>query len=195
MKEQIEKWESLDFIGYPDYSVSSLGRVKSFKYKKEKLLKLLINSYGYYGVNLCSNGKCGNYVVHRLVAVAFLSNKLFETNLVVNHIDSNPLNNKLENLEIVTQRQNLSIERVIKKNNKSNFSENMDVGVSYRKDNKKFTLNICVIKEKVSTLGYYKTIKNANIASSLVYKMIDKNYDETKIKSVLNRFRKLYKIN
>ena len=195
MKEQMEKWKSLDFIGYPDYSISSLGRVKSLKYKKEQLLKLRINNDGYYDVVLYSDCNRRNYKAHRLVAVAFLDKKLFETNLVVNHKDSNKLNNKLDNLEIVTQRQNLSIERVIKKNNKSNFSENMDVGVSYRKDNKKFTLNICVIKEKVSTLGYYKTIKNANIASSLVYKMIDKNYDEMKIRLVLKRFRRLYKIN
>ena len=92
-------------INHPDYMISNLGRVISIK-TYPKLLKT-DESTGYQRVMLCSGGgTMKRYYVHRLVYSTFNSAKDIE-NLVINHIDSNGLNNKLENLEAVTQAQNV----------------------------------------------------------------------------------------
>lgn len=104
-KEEI--WKSVpDYIGY--YQVSNLGRVRSldrivnhgsgtFQYKKGVVLTQSKSSSGYYSVTLIKGGHRKIFMVHRLVAGAFLENKL---NLpIVNHRDENKLNNRLENLE------------------------------------------------------------------------------------------------
>ena len=79
------------------YQVSNLGRVKSLKFGKEKIIKPGKDSKGYLRVNLYENGKHKTVKVHRLVANAFIDNPL---NLPqVNHIDENKENNIVDNLE------------------------------------------------------------------------------------------------
>ena len=98
-----EVW--LPIPNHPDYMCSNLGRVISIK-TFPKLLKT-DESTGYQRVMLCSgNGQMKRYYVHRLVYSTFNPSKDIE-NLVINHIDSDGLNNKLENLEAITQAQNV----------------------------------------------------------------------------------------
>ena len=62
------------------------------------------NNNGYLSVTLSKNGKTKMFLVHRLVANAFIQNPL---NLpVINHRDENPLNNHVDNLEFCTQKYN-----------------------------------------------------------------------------------------
>ena len=101
-----------DIPGYEGmYQVSNLGRVKSFKLNGEKILKQGIGGNGYFLVNLCNEGKRKNVNVHQLVAITFLNHTPDGYKLVVDHIDNNPLNNRLENLQLVTARYNLSKDR------------------------------------------------------------------------------------
>lgn len=86
------------------YEISNYGRVKSLKFNREKILKpVLIN--GYPTVMLCKNGIAIRFDIHRLVAEMFL-NKSEEKN-EVNHIDGNPQNNKVTNLEWCTHLENV----------------------------------------------------------------------------------------
>ena len=64
-----EIWKPID--GYEKYYVSSLGRIKSLKHKKEKILTAFPNNKGYYRVCLSHNGLCRHFLVRRLVAAAF----------------------------------------------------------------------------------------------------------------------------
>lgn len=120
----IEIWK--DIKGYENiYQVSNLGRVKSLNrlhgtsgriIYKEKVLKPSENKNGYYSVKL--KGK--PFKIHRLVLETFypINNSLLE----INHIDSNKANNKLENLEWVTHKQNMehaSINKLFKDRRKS----------------------------------------------------------------------------
>jgi len=94
-----EIWKKIE--GYPNYKISSFGRIKS-----KIILKNILNGKGYLQVNLSSNGKIKISLVHRLVANAFLKNP--KEKPYINHIDNNPKNNHLSNLEWCTQRENLA---------------------------------------------------------------------------------------
>lgn len=100
----VEIWKQIDeYDGM--YEISTLGRVKSFKAKTEKILIPTKDRYGYFSVRLCKNGIIKRFKVHRLVACVFIKNPNNYTD--VNHKDGNKANNTLENLEWVTRSQNL----------------------------------------------------------------------------------------
>lgn len=103
-----EIWK--DILGYEGlYQVSTLGRVKSLNYNrsgKERIMKPVLYGNGYYIVKLCKNGKQKRFSVHRLVAEAFLYK--IPKGLVVNHLNQEKTDNRLENLEIVTQKENVN---------------------------------------------------------------------------------------
>lgn len=101
-KEEKEIFREID--GFPDYEVSNLGRVCSFKGKYPKILKPGKNRYGYLYVILYNGGKMIGKTIHRLVAEAFVPNT--ENKPQVNHIDENKGNNVAENLEWVTPMEN-----------------------------------------------------------------------------------------
>lgn len=96
------------------YQVSSLGRVKSIKrYKdshkrrtgvKETILKPQNDGHGYQMVTLYDR-KNVMAKIHRLVAQAFVANG--GNKRYVNHKDSNKCNNRLDNLEWVTFKENI----------------------------------------------------------------------------------------
>ena len=77
------------------------GRVREFK---GVLIKQIVNRFGYSAMYLKKNGKQKVGKVHRLVAEAFIPNPIGKPQ--VNHIDSKRTNNKVENLEWVTPREN-----------------------------------------------------------------------------------------
>ena len=98
-----EQWKPI--TGFEDYEISSLGRVKSLKFGKEKILKPGKDGWGYLFVYLCRNGKRKMFKVHRLVASAFLPNPMGLPE--VNHKDENPSNNVKSNIEWCSRRYNM----------------------------------------------------------------------------------------
>lgn len=100
-----EIWKDIE--GYEGlYQVSDLGNVRSLKFSggnKVKLLKQNTNR-GYKQVTLRKNGKMKTCKVHRLVAMAFISNP--NNYKEVNHKDENPSNNDVSNLEWCTSEYN-----------------------------------------------------------------------------------------
>lgn len=97
---------------YPLYSISSEGRV--MKNATQKIMKPSKKSNGYLQINLFTcDGRRKKEYVHRLVALTFLPNS--ESLPVVNHIDGVRDNNTVENLEWVTQRENVAKSTVLKK--------------------------------------------------------------------------------
>lgn len=92
------------------YQVSNLGRIKSFRkstkhrWEDEYILKPSLANNGYCQVTLYDNTVRHKFLVHRLVAEAFLPNPNGYPQ--VNHKDENPLNNAASNLEWCTAEYN-----------------------------------------------------------------------------------------
>lgn len=109
------------------YIVSNLGKVKSldritkngrgYFLKKGKLLKNNINNKGYEYLYLRDKNRSKKVYVHRLVAEAFIPNP--RNKKEVNHIDCNPLNNKLNNLEWVSHKENMAYMSKLGRSNKT----------------------------------------------------------------------------
>lgn len=163
MNIENEIWKSLDFMGYPDYEVSSFGRVKSLKFGKEKILHQGKTKQNYLHSQLWKNGKGKQFFVHRLVASAFLKN---DNNLPqINHKDENPLNNRVENLEWVTPKENSNYgtrnERVSEKLKDKSKSEEHKRNIS--KPILQYTLEGVFIREWDSAT---QAIKELNIQNS-----------------------------
>lgn len=98
--------------GFPNYKIDRHGNVYS-NYKPKtsittnhwiKLSQVLDKGVGYFIVTLCYNGKHTNKFIHRLLAEHFIDNP--DNKPVVNHKDGNKKNNKLENLEWCTVKEN-----------------------------------------------------------------------------------------
>lgn len=114
--KDIEIWK--DIKDLPNYQISNLGRVKSKERitnvgiknvkqikRKERILKLFHNKKGYTQVVLYVDKKPYPVKIHRLVAEAFIPNP--ENKPQVNHIDGNKQNNRVDNLEWCTCKENM----------------------------------------------------------------------------------------
>lgn len=99
-----EKWRDID--GYDGmYQVSDLGRVRSKKYGYWRVMKVVKSRVGYLLVALCNGGKIKHFLIHRLVAQAFIDNdNIFNTE--VNHINEDKTDNRAVNLEWCDRRYN-----------------------------------------------------------------------------------------
>ena len=133
------------------YQVSNLGNVKSLPrivcnkrrcyISKEKILKTSIGNHGYYRVIFTKENEIKNYLVHQLVAIAFLDHSCCGYKFVVDHINENKLDNKVENLRIVTNRENVH-------RNRDNYSSQYK-GVSWDKKLNKWSSQIQINGKKI----------------------------------------------
>ena len=166
MELQNEVWKTIE--GYNDiYEVSNLGRFKSksrnvcngksTRITKEKISFGSKDNLGYMSVSMFLNKKEKKIRIHQLVAQYFLNHKINGYEKVIDHIDFNKQNNNVNNLRIVTSRQNSSYKE---KKYTSNY-----VGVIFLEKRKKYKASIN-INRKSKHLGYF----NSEIEASNAYK-------------------------
>lgn len=100
----MEVWK--DIQNYENlYQVSNLGNVRSIRNGKVANKTLKKHKHGYLHVELFKNGKSKMFLVHRLVAIAFIENP--HNYKTINHKDECRTNNNVLNLEWCTQSYNM----------------------------------------------------------------------------------------
>ena len=141
------------------YQASNLGRVKSLKRLKEKILKPQMDSSGYYQVYLCKQSVVKHYMVHRLVWIAF--NGQIPEGYEINHLDERPVNNRLENLSLVTHKENMNYGTGIER------GHNQLINGKRSKPVLQFDLNNSFIKEYPSVMQAERELgfNNGNIVN------------------------------
>lgn len=131
-----EQWKDIEgFEGR--YQVSNLGRIKSIQDNHGKPVDKIKNQYErsktckYMHVQLWFKDKPTTRSVHRLVAIAFVSNP--ENKPIVNHLDGNKLNNNACNLEWCTNSENLKHAHAtgLKKPSRSQLGRKCGAGSKY----------------------------------------------------------------
>jgi len=160
----IEIWKEVKL--FDNYQVSNFGNIKSKErevfikgkksyIKKEKEIKGSIAKDGYKTVSLKKEDKFITLKIHQFVAMAFLNHIPCGFKLVVNHKNLDKLDNRLENLEIITNRENC---------NKLHLkSSSKYTGVCWDKSRSKW-ISMIQINGKRKYLGRYKTELDANNA-------------------------------
>jgi hypothetical protein len=159
-----EIWKDLlEYEGL--YQISNFGNVKSLKYGKTRILKKCKDSKGYLQLTLSKNGKQRVIKVHVLVAICFLNHtSTGTTHIVVDHIDENKINNCVNNLQLISHRENVC--RVRNERYTSQYK-----GVYYNKNRQKYYSQISLNNKRVH-LG------------SFVNELDAKNAYDTKLKNL-----------
>lgn len=172
-----EKW-----IAVPDYEeyyeISNIGRVRSLdrtklnsigslRVTKGILLKPTKASTGYYTVMFSVGGKTKRILVHRIVATAFIPNP--ENKPQVNHINGIKTDNRLENLEWCTRKENIAHADI---NGLMNRATGESVGISKLTKN-----NVLAIRRLYSIKGFTDMdliTKKYNVSKSTVNNVISR---------------------
>ena len=129
------------------YQISNLGRVKSLRFNKIRILNQFLGTKGYYNVKLYKNKKQYTFEIHNLIAINFLNHKP-KKGLVIDHINENKSDNRLDNLQVITHRENISKSK--SRNNKSSKY----TGVYFTQGKWRAMMRINGVKKH---LGYFKT--------------------------------------
>lgn len=138
-----------EFVPIPDYNgcyaINKMGIVKSVERKvkhymgghrlvREKYMKTHQHECGYNTLSLNKNGERNTFSIHQLMAMTFLNHKVDGHNIVVDHINNDKSDNRIENLQLITTRENSS------KNRSKTYTKY--TGVYLRGGKKKWTASI-----------------------------------------------------
>jgi len=180
--KDIPNWEKL-------YKASDLGRIKSlsrkvfggkaFYFTNDKIMKQNICTTGYLHLTLQSKGLVLKKKTHQLVAMAFLNHIPCGYSIVIDHKNNIPLDNRLCNLQQITQLENL------KKDKKGITGFN---NVYFEKGRFRARVRF---EEKQYCLGYFNDAETAKKTVDFVYEKLLKNENiDEYIKSNKNKYYK-----
>lgn len=99
----MEEWRNVPGFEWK-YQVSNLGRFAKIKNGKRYVRRATLFDTGYYCVSITVDKNTKMVSLHRVLAETFVPK--YGPGTVVNHIDGDPTNNDLGNLEWCTQRKN-----------------------------------------------------------------------------------------
>lgn len=160
------KAKNLGFIGFPNHTAYSDGRVYNAKSATWLRFHLDNTTHGYLRVNLAHNGHIETWKIHRLLALCFIPNP--DSLPCVNHKDGDKTNNDLDNLEWCTFTHNIV--------------HAYKTGLNQRMDDRRIHA-ICAmlangarVKEVVDVMGVSQSLVTA-VKRGVKYKDIASKYD------------------
>ncbi len=173
-----EEWRDIEgFEGY--YQVSSFGRIRSvdrfvynkgnsgenkYSFYKGKVMRQGRRKKGYLGITLSKGNKNKSFLVHRLVANAFIPNPYNLSQ--INHKDENPANNHVDNLEWCSPKYNINygncIDNMIKTRTNNAYNQKpvicLESGIIYSNSNDaQRNTGICARNIRANCEGKYKS--------------------------------------
>lgn len=177
-KQGIEIWRRIviDDIVF-DYEVSNLGRIKSLRWNgsgEEIGYGSLRKDIGYmikvlYYRDKNDNKKRKSYLIHRLVAIMFIPNPYNKP--LIDHFDTNKVNNRVDNLNWVTPQENLSNNKT--KENMSNSQKGKTIRRLTDEEKYEYVTEEDILSEKWKDIigyeGIYE-ISNMGRVKSLGFK-------------------------
>lgn len=188
MGDKVEIWRDIpNYEGY--YQASNLGSIRSLdrtvidsrggeRFYRGRLIEGSVDSGGYKQTTLSLNGSSQCLSFFRIVAMTFLGHEPNGHKLVVDHINGDKSDDRVENLRIVTHRANGS---TCFRSNKGSFSSGY-VGVSWDKKTSKWRAQI-YHSGVVAWLGNYDTeIEASNTYQSALSKIKDGSFNHNDYK-------------
>lgn len=118
---------------YPEYQISNLGRVV----KNGEFVKQHLSNSGYLYLHLINENENKSTFIHILLVNTFMGLFPKDKKTVVDHIDNNKLNNSLDNLQVITNRQNSIKDKKPKSGHSCIYKNNKKWLVRLRIDGKK----------------------------------------------------------
>ena len=151
---------------YPEYGISKCGQVKNLK--TGNLLTSFVENGGYYRLNLYREDRKRNYreSIHRLLAMTYMGYEPTDRKTVVDHINNNPSDNRLENLQIISQRLNSTKDKV----------RDLPTGVQLNRNGKRYVAKISETHDGIKRnhhLGTFDTIEEASSAYQKAASLMD----------------------
>jgi len=146
-----EIWKAKE--NYEDYQVSNLGRIKSLKCNRVKILKQGVDKYGYHIVSIHNYEGQKTFAVHRLVWDAFSDTPRQGRIIQVDHKNHKKSDNRFANLQLLKARQNSHkhyLRESVVEDKTSKY-----VGVNYNKKLKLWVSKITIGNKRIH-LGYFK---------------------------------------
>lgn len=191
-----EIWK--DIPNYTGYQASNLGRIRThnkitytkhhgYRHWKNRILKFKPTDKnekskqgGGYRVSLWKDGKCKDFLVARLIATTFLDN-LIDKKMTVNHKNGNRLDNRVENLEWLSLRENILY------GFENNQYQQINVQIKNKKTNEIFSFR------SLSTASHFLNRNTGYVARCIKgnKKITDKEkneYEVVKIDKIKSRF-------
>lgn len=163
----MEKWKTIP--GYEGkYEASDRGNIRSLNRNKTTIMRLTLTRHNYYMVTLRQNGKNVHRSVHRLIALTWIPNP---NNLPeVDHINSIPSDNRLENLRWCTKEENMHNPATIEKRRQAKkrpysltpISEERRAEISQR-----LSKPIIQMDRRWNFIREYSSIKEASLSTGI----------------------------
>ena len=158
---------------FPGYTITDDGKVISYKFKEPRIMKTWYQKSGYENIKLCKNNVTYHFLIHRLVAEAFIPNP---DNLPeVNHKDKNRQNNRVENLEWCSRVDNLYDSydtmnatrnfrecTLIRESDNTEIASFQSVKAAAEYANEKFDCSISGMRKNYKSRGYRLEFKKCN---------------------------------